>query len=77
MRRAAWQPLFSHRKAKRLLARLSIFGGDGDFHYGLIRTIDWSSFMRQIEAVYASRPDVIGTAFLEGLPRAQKATVVT
>jgi len=52
MRRTAWEPLFSHRKAKLLLEPLLILGDDGEFDSDRDSGDRWKEF-------YASRPEVI------------------
>ncbi|MGD0433732.1 MAG: UPF0149 family protein, partial [Acetobacteraceae bacterium] len=52
LRRAAWEPLFNHRKAKLLLEPLLILGADGEFDDERDPDDRWKEF-------YASRPDVI------------------
>jgi uncharacterized protein len=52
MRRAAWEPLFSHRKAKLLIEPLLILGDDGEHDHERDAGDRWREF-------YASRSDVI------------------
>ena len=52
MRRAAWEPLFSHRRAKLLLEPLLILGNDGEHDDEREAGDRWKEF-------YASRSDVI------------------
>jgi uncharacterized protein len=52
MRRAAWEPLFNHRRAKLLLEPLLILGDDGEHDDERDPSDRWKEF-------YASRPDVI------------------
>jgi uncharacterized protein len=57
MRRASWEPLFSHRKAKLLLEPLLILGDDGEFDAERDPGDRWKEF-------YASRPDVISNCVI-------------
>jgi yecA family protein len=57
MRRASWEPLFSHRKAKLLIEPLLILGDDGEFDDDRDPDDRWKEF-------YASRPDVIPNCVL-------------
>ena len=52
LRRTAWDPLFSHRKAKLLIEPLLILGDDGEFDDERDPDDRWKEF-------YASRSDVI------------------
>jgi len=52
MRRTAWEPLFSHRKAKLLIEPLLILGDDGEHDHERDAGDRWKEF-------YASRSDVI------------------
>jgi uncharacterized protein len=52
MRRAAWEPLFSHRKAKLLIEPLLILGDDGEHDHERDPSDRWKEF-------YASRSDII------------------
>jgi uncharacterized protein len=52
LRRVAWRPLFSHRKAKLLIEPLLILGGDGEQDHERDAGDRWKEF-------YASRSDVI------------------
>jgi uncharacterized protein len=57
LRRAAWEPLFSHRKAKLLIEPLVILGDDGEHDDERDPSDRWKEF-------YASRPDVIPNCVL-------------
>ena len=57
MRRAAWEPLFSHRKAKVLIEPLLILGDDGEQDDERDPSDRWKEF-------YASRSDVISNCVL-------------
>jgi uncharacterized protein len=57
MRRTAWEPLFSHRRAKVLLEPLLILGDDGEHDRERDAGDRWKEF-------YASRPDVIPNCVL-------------
>jgi uncharacterized protein len=57
MRRAAWEPLFSHRKAKLLIEPLMILGDDGEHDDEHDAGDRWKEF-------YASRSDVIPNCVL-------------
>jgi uncharacterized protein len=57
MRRAAWEPLFSHRKAKLLVEPLVILGDDGEHDDERDPSDRWKEF-------YASRSDVIPNCVL-------------
>jgi uncharacterized protein len=57
MRRAAWEPLFSHRKAKLLIDPLLILGHDGEHDHERDADDRWKEF-------YASRSDVIPNCVL-------------
>jgi uncharacterized protein len=52
MRRKAWEPLFSHRRAKTLMEPLLILGDDGEFD-------DERGAGDRRKEFYAGRPDVI------------------
>lgn len=52
LHRAAWEPLFSHRKAKLLIEPLLILGDDGEHDHERDAGDRWKEF-------YASRSDVI------------------
>jgi uncharacterized protein len=54
MRRASWEPLFSHRKAKLLIEPLLILGDDGEHDDERDAGDRWKEF-------YTSRPEVITT----------------
>jgi uncharacterized protein len=54
LRRAAWEPLFNHRRAKLLLEPLMIVGDDGEHDDERNPSDRWKEF-------YTSRPDVITT----------------
>jgi uncharacterized protein len=54
LRRAAWEPLFSHRRAKLLLEPLLILGDDGEHDHERDPGDRWKEF-------YTSKPDVITT----------------
>jgi uncharacterized protein len=57
MRRAAWEPLFSHRKAKLLIEPVVILGDDGEHDDERDSGDRWREF-------YASRSDVIPNCVL-------------
>jgi uncharacterized protein len=57
MRRAAWEPLFRHRKAKLLIEPLLILGDDGEHNDERDAGDRWKEF-------YASRSDVIPNCVL-------------
>lgn len=57
MRRVAWEPLFSHRKAKLLIEPLVILGDDGEHDDERDPSDRWKEF-------YASRSDVIPNCIL-------------
>lgn len=57
MRRAAWEPLFSHRKAKLLIEPLVILGDDGEHDAERNPSDRWKEF-------FASRADVIPNCVL-------------
>jgi uncharacterized protein len=57
MRRAAWEPLFSHRRAKLLVEPLVILGDDGEHDEGRDPSDRWKEF-------YATRSDVIPNCIL-------------
>jgi len=54
LRRAAWEPLFNHQKAKVLLEPLLILGDDGELDDERAPDDRWKEF-------YASKPKVIPT----------------
>ena len=55
MRRKAWEPLFSHRRAKRLLEPLLILGADGEHNSKRDPGDRWKEF-------YASKPDILSNS---------------
>jgi uncharacterized protein len=57
MRRSAWEPLFSHRRAKLLIEPLVILGDDGEHDDERDPSDRWKEF-------YTSRPDVITTCIV-------------